>query len=172
MTGGDAFGQLVLKRHITSTFLRSFERLSGPAAIEAAWHGCGRASWFRWTGGTEALVALLQSYPPATTAIALGLGMAITFTQIGAPDRVQASILDFPPTFHDLLTQGAGVALAGMVVENPRESERVYTLYTGDLRRRVDEALEAAEEARIATLSAPERWYGSFFARLEAIRSQ
>src|SRR5262249_43460645 len=107
---------------------------------------------------------------PATSALALGLGMAITFTQIGSPERVQRSMREFPPLFHDLLVQGGGVALAGMINENPRESERVYALYTGDLRRRADEALQAAEEARIETQSMPERWYERFFARLEAIQ--
>jgi hypothetical protein len=172
MAGGDAYGKVVMKRCITAKFFQNFERTTDRTATQAAWHGCGRALWFCWTGDTHALVSLLRLYPPATSALAMGLGTAITFTQIGAPDRVQASIHGFPTFFHDLLAQGSGMALGGMIVENPAVSDRVYALYSGDLRRRLDETLQAAEEARIATLSSPERWYGTFFTQLERIRSR
>src|SRR5205823_1103234 len=116
-------------RRITRELLASFEGESTPALTEAAWHGCGRGIWFRAAAVPETLIDYLMMYPPATKAMTVGLGVAMTFTQIAAPDVVLRSIESMPDRFREDLLVGAGVALATLIHENPREEPRVRSLY-------------------------------------------
>jgi hypothetical protein len=166
ITGGEAFGRLVLTRKVTPRFLSDFEARDDPVSTLAAWHGCGRALWFRWTGDVGVLMSLLYAYPPATVSLAVGLGMAITFTQIAYPNAVGATIGCFSAGLRRYLATGAGVALAGMVTDNPAERARVFALYGGPLHADFEAALVAAERARVQTETAPENWYAAFFERL------
>ena len=170
--GGEAFTRVMLERQITAEFFRSFEQNLDPISTLAAWHGCGRALWIRWTGDFEKLGSLVQCYPPARPALALGLGIAIAFTQVGSPDRVIRAVQHLPAAIQRSVTWGCATALALKVDQNRAESDRIYTLYSGDLLRFMDEVLRVHAEAQSAVAASGEGWYGKFMACLDALQSR
>ena len=131
LSGGRSFGRMVRSRVVTRDLLRSFEHEETRLLTEAAWHGCGRAFWFRAPAAPEALCRLLELYPPATDCITWGLGVAMTLTQIANPDAVERSLQSMPERFQPTLMRGSGIALAAMVHENPDQEQRVRSLYAG-----------------------------------------
>src|SRR5262249_4493704 len=160
ITGGDAFCRTLLQQRVSPDFFRSFEQAADPLSTIAAWHGCGRALWFCWTGDSEMLTSVLQSYAPASTALSLGLGMAITFTQIASPDRGLRSIDGFPTSLHDLLMQACAVTVAILIEENPLERDRLHALYAGALGGCLDDVMHAVKETHGRAEASTPRWYG------------
>ena len=110
--------------------------------------------------------------PPARPALALGLGIAIAFTQVGSPDRVIRAVQRLPAAIQRSVTWGCATALALKVDQNRAESDRIYTLYSGDLLRFMDEVLRVHAEAQSAVAASGEGWYGKFMACLDALQSR
>lgn len=166
LAGGRSFALMVRTRTITPALLQSFEREATPALARAAWHGCGRALWFRAANDPTALARLLETYPPATEAMTLGLGVAMTLTQIAAPAAVVRSITSMPGCYLPQLRIGAGVALAAMIRENGGEESRVRAMYTAELAEDLDLATWANEG-----LAADADWYPTFVSRMMSARA-
>lgn len=161
IAGGRSFALIARTKTVTPALLAGFEREATPVLTEAAWHGCGRGIWFRAAADPAALVDYLSLYPPAAKAMALGLGVAMTFTQIANPALVLRTIEAMPDRFHEDLQIGSGVALATMIHEDRQEESRVRALYTGTLGSRRDDVLAAVEH-----FDDDARWYSVLRERL------
>src|SRR6185437_7065837 len=101
IVGGRSFALVARTKTITRELLAGFERERTPSLTEAAWHGCGRGVWFRGAAQPDVLTNFLTIYPPATAAMALGLGVAMCFTQIATPAAVTQSIDSMPARFRE-----------------------------------------------------------------------
>lgn len=165
LTGGYTFGKTAFAPELDARFFRRFEDPAPyPAHAQAAWHGCGRALWFRFTHNLPRLIETLEAYPPARRHLTYGLGMAMTFTQIAEPRQVNADIESFPPEYRELLRRGAGTALAGMLKDHPASATEVHRLYPGELGTYLARGMAAGE----AAASAGGDWYPTYFALLDA----
>lgn len=160
--GGRSFGRLVRAKSVTAELVRSFEKEATPALVQAAWHGAGRALWFRAAGQPEKLVEMLNVYGPAAQPMLIGLGFAMTYTQIATPENALQSLRSMPqPMQHDLHV-GGGVALAALIHEMTTEEGRIHSLYGAtELGPHLADALEAE---RITPRNAD--WYAAFNANM------
>jgi Protein of unknown function (DUF1702) len=161
IVGGRSFAGVARAARVTRELLESFEHEATPTLTAAAWHGCGRGLWFRAAAAPDALVGLLTTYPPATTALTLGLGVAMSFTQIASPAAVVRSIESMPERFHEHLRRGASIALAAMVHDDPGEERRIRSLHAATLGSYLDDTMAATEH-----LAVDRDWYGAFVDRL------
>jgi hypothetical protein len=158
LVGGRSFGRLVRAKTITSDLIRSYERERQPMLVDAAWHGAGRALWFRAPGEPDALLQMLHAYAPAVPAMTIGLGFAMTYTQIATPDRALQALRSMPAPLQHELRSGAGIALAALIHEMSSEEDRIHSLYRGtELAPFLADALEAE---RVTPKDA--NWYAAF----------
>ncbi|BBM87373.1 DUF1702 family protein [Candidatus Uabimicrobium amorphum] len=155
LIGGETFGKTIARKKWDRKFVEKFDVSHNYSFYrEAAWHGCGRSLWFKFNHDITALVKALELYPPATQELLLGVGVAITFTQIAQPQKVIADILRFPVKYHHALKEGAGISLATMTFEHPVVTEKLKELYCNELQPYFSNALHWGE-----TLPFDSDWY-------------
>ena len=78
------------------------------------------------------------------------------------------AVQHLPAAIQRSVTWGCATALALKVDQNRAESDRIYTLYSGDLLRFMDEVLRVYAEAQSAAAASGESWYGKFFDALQS----
>jgi hypothetical protein len=161
LVGGRSFARALRARAVTPEFLKRFESEATAIFTEAAWHGVGRALWFRSAANPKSLTEALLAYPPATTALTFGLGVAMTFTQIATPAAVARSMASMPERFRANLMIGGSLTLLAMINESPGEEHRIRSLHAGGLVSRLDAAVAA-----MAGLPFDADWYAAFLDRL------
>ena len=158
LVGGRSFGQVVRAKAVTHALIRSFEGEAQPSLTEAAWHGVGRALWFRSASRPDILAEVLGLYPPAAKPMSLGLGFAMTYTQLSSPASVAQSIRSMPLGLRHDLRVGGGVALAALAFEMPEQEDRVRTLFqSGELGPYLEDAVAAEQRS-----GADGNWYATF----------
>lgn len=155
LIGGETFGKTIARQKWDRGFVKLFDIKHRYSFYrEAAWHGCGRSLWFKFNHDIDALVKALELYPPATQELLLGVGVAITFTQIAEPQKVLQDIQRFPEKYHHGLKEGAGISLATMTFEHPVVTEKLKKLYCNELQPYFANALHWGE-----TLPFDHNWY-------------
>lgn len=166
LVGGRSFGRVIRAGAVTVELIRSYEREATPALMEAAWHGLGRGFWFREPGRPEQLLDLLAVYPPARDALLIGLGFAMTYTQISTPAVVLQTLRSMPADMALNLRIGGGIALAALVHEIPEEGTRIHASY--DATELGSHFADAIEAERVTPRD--KDWYERFNANLARIR--
>jgi hypothetical protein len=128
----------------------------------ATLHGCGRALWFLAMHNAPKIEEIVDAHPHLRDDLLAGVGIAVGFTQIYAPDNIMRAINSFSPTLHrDMVMRGAAVALANMPLDNPAILPRVQEASRGALQCVYERILDSMK------LAAPgDRWYSSFVERV------
>jgi len=91
--------------------------------VDGVYLGVGRALWFLYTRNPAKLTAALDADPDHAMAIARGLGVAITLTQLGTPERVFEEIATLPRIYWPELIAGSMMGFACLLVDDPRAAE-------------------------------------------------
>jgi hypothetical protein len=164
IAGGVGFGVTSGRRAFDDRTLARLEMPDLPGWREAAIHGCGRALWFIYPESPPEIERLLDRYPQHAALLVEGVGMAIGFTQLAAPDWTERTIARFSPAYRPALTLSAAVPLAESE-EQAELRERVHPSLPTDLRR----ALEACREAGRRADQEQERWFTTFCAELRRL---
>ncbi|WP_372367160.1 hypothetical protein [Candidatus Uabimicrobium sp. HlEnr_7] len=135
LIGGESFAKTIYCKNWDKNFITYWKK-DHPYSFyaETAWHGCGRCLWFNFYQDYNELTKALEIYKEATPHLALGLGAAITFTQITNPQKIVADIKRFPLRLQKDLMKGAGIALAFAIEEDSAFSSEITPLYDGELK--------------------------------------
>lgn len=124
---------------------------------EALFHGAGRALWFLYLNNFQALRDILSAHKDVAEPLGIGLGLAIAFTQVAAPEKILSALEEFPESQREHLIRGAGIAFQ---VHSKNDSEcrlNVEKLLTGELQGWYEGACLASQEAGEGAL-----WYPQY----------
>lgn len=123
MINGLAFGRVLLAGDLDRALAGSLAESFRGAERWAALHGVGRVLWFLNAGNPERLGRLLGLHREHAEPLAVGLGVAVCFTQVRRPERVLEVYDRLPAELRPWLLSGAGIALRFHAVNDP-EAER------------------------------------------------
>ncbi len=90
--------------------------------------GLGRVLWFHYAHRFDRLEAVMLRHPELAEELALGLGVAMTYTQLAWPERVVASIEAMSEPHRPWLRRGARLALAAGLREGVDFAEGLRAL--------------------------------------------
>ena len=114
---------------------------------EAVFHGVGRVLWFLYLNNFKALRAILDEHESVSEPMTVGLGLAIAFTQVAAPDHILRAIGSFPESRQLHLIRGAGIALQVHAGNDPECRYRIEQGLRGETREWYEGACRASAEA-------------------------
>jgi hypothetical protein len=134
MLNGLGFGRALL----AGAFDRvAFDRLAagyGEADRRAMLHGVGRVLWFLNLGNPPALSQILAAQGDLAEPLAVGLGVAIAFTQATRLEAVRETLAALPADLAPALWSGAGIALRFHAVNDPDAEAVIETGLAEDFR--------------------------------------
>lgn len=154
--GGAAFSQTASAGAIAPRRLERLAGVRGPSDLDGLYRGVGRALWFLYMHNEAKLAAVLDAHAGRAEALAQGLGIAITYTQLGTPERIFPDFASLPEKLWPALLSGARVALAGLVMEDSRVVEELCKLPPPL------DALLAEARAALVTLASGPGWERRF----------
>jgi hypothetical protein len=130
----------------------------------AALHGCGRAIWFLAMHNASKIEEIVNAHPELRDHLLAGVGIAIGFTQIYAPENIMRAVDSFSLAHRDMLMRGAAVALANMPLDNPAILPQVKDASRGRLKLLYDRIL-----TEMKLIDPGDRWYANFAERIRQI---
>lgn len=123
--GGETFG-LVLRRVDPSAAIQNAD--DDEVARVGLAMGVGRVLWFHYAHRYDRLVSVLERHPELAEDLCVGLGVAITYTQLSRPERIFDALDALPAEHQTALTMGVRLALAAGVRENAEMEEGIRAL--------------------------------------------
>lgn len=111
MLNGLGFARVLLHGRFDAGLAQRIARDVAPDDRPALWHGVGRVLWFLHLGNPAALARLLERHADLAEALAVGIGVAVCFTQVTDLALVQATLDALPARLRPWLCSGAGIAL-------------------------------------------------------------
>jgi hypothetical protein len=122
MLNGLGFARVLLRGRFDADTARQVLRAVAPEDRPAVLHGVGRVLWFLHLGNPAALTRCLERHAALAEALAVGIGVAVCFTQVTNLAQVEATLLALPAHLRPWLRSGAGIALRFHAV-NDAEAE-------------------------------------------------
>lgn len=154
MGNGCGFSMVLFRGQLTGEVKEAVLREKDHHWQEATLHGIGRVLWFLYLNNYNALNRILDDHREIAEPLALGLGLAIAFTQVGAPGDIVRSLDAFPDAHRVHLIRGAGIGFQVHAQNDTECRRRVERLLPGELS-------DWYEGARIASRDAGDgrEWY-------------
>lgn len=121
--GGSSFAIIAQDAAIDRGRLEAIPGIRNAADVDGVYFGVGRALWFLYTRNPAKLTAALEAHPDHAMAIARGLGVAITLTQLAMPERVFEEIATLPRVYWPELITGSMMAVTCLLLDDPRAAE-------------------------------------------------
>jgi hypothetical protein len=123
--GGSSFAVIAQTADVNKGRLEAIAGIRNAADLDGIYLGVGRALWFLYTRNPAKLAAVLDAHPDHAQAIARGLGVAITLTQLGEPERVFREMATLPSTYWQELLIGSLMAFTCLLMDDARAVEPV-----------------------------------------------
>ena len=114
---------------------------------EAAFHGVGRVLWFLCLNNFSALKKILDENNDVAEPLAIGLGLAIAFTQVATPEKILAGVGQFSDAQRPNVIRGAGIALQVHANNDPECKTNIEKIISGEMRDWYQGAWQASDEA-------------------------
>ena len=121
--GGSSFAVIAQTAAINKSRLEEIPGIRNAADLDGIYLGVGRALWFLYTRNPTKLAAALDAHPDHATMIARGLGVAITLTQLGTPERVFPEFAALPSVYWPELLAGSMMAFTCLLMDDVRAPE-------------------------------------------------
>jgi hypothetical protein len=125
MINGIGFGRALLAGDFDRRMARSLERAFRGPELWMALHGVGRVLWFLNLGNPPTLRSLLEIHRAHAEPLAVGLGVAITYTQVTRPEAIRRTLAALPEELQPWLRSGAGIALRFHAINDPEAEAAV-----------------------------------------------
>jgi hypothetical protein len=123
--GGSSFAVIAQTASVDKGRLEAIAGIRNAADLDGIYLGVGRALWFLYTRNPAKLAAVLDAHPDHAQAIARGLGVAITLTQLGEPERVFGELAALPSAYWQELLTGSLMAFTCLLMDDSRAAEPV-----------------------------------------------
>jgi hypothetical protein len=147
--GGASFALIAQMSGFDRARVEDMPGIRNAADLEGVYLGVGRALWFLYTRNHAKLAEILDAHPDRARDIARGLGVAITLTQMGTPDRVLAEFAQLPEIYWPQLLAGSLMAFTCLLMDDVRAAEAT-SRFPAPL-----DALIAETRSNIATYGGP-----------------
>lgn len=154
---GYGFARVLLAGGLAAEVAAALRRRFAGSERVAAFHGAGRALWFTHMGSFAALGGAIGAQGDETEPLAVGLGLALAFTQAAQPEDVGRGIEQLPAALHRPLAGGAGIGLAIHARNDPDAASALAEGLPAWLAGRLGDALAAAAAADGSAATA--EWY-------------
>lgn len=119
MLNGLGFGRVLLAGGFDRATVDRLVLGHGEDDRRAILHGVGRVLWFLHLGNPASLSRILAAHGDLAEPLAVGLGVAICFTQATRLDAVRETLAALPADLAPALWSGAGIALRFHSVNDP-----------------------------------------------------
>ena len=123
--GGDSFAHVCETGSYKASDLKRVKVPPGENWHHMKLFGIGRALWFLYMGDFQKLESVLEAHPEDASWIASGLGLAMTYTQIGTPERILPALSSISAKYAPDIIRGSIVALYGWGEDDPRSEEHL-----------------------------------------------
>src|SRR5260221_6049143 len=97
--GGSSFAMIAQAAALDTERLEDIPGIRNATDLDGIYLGAGRALWFLYTRNPGKLTSVLDAHPDHARAMARGLGVAITLTQLDTPDRVFQDFAALPRAY-------------------------------------------------------------------------
>lgn len=154
MPNGEGFALALFDGGFTRRVRDRIDAMPDRCSREAAFHGVGRVLWFLYMNNFPALCRILDENGDEGEPLGIGLGLAVAFTQVAAPERILRCVGSFPDRHRGNLIRGAGIALQVHAGNDDECRRRVEGSVSGELL----EWYAGAEQASRDAGTGPE-WY-------------
>jgi len=121
--GGSSFAAIAQTASVDKARIEDLAGIRTAADLDGVYLGVGRAIWFLYTRNHRKLAAVLDAHPDHARDIARGLGVAITLTQLGTPERVLPEIEALPSSYWPHLLAGSLMAFTCLMMDDVRVAE-------------------------------------------------
>jgi hypothetical protein len=121
--GGSAFAVAALSAAVNKQRLEDIPGIRNAADLDGIYLGAGRALWFLYTRNHTKLAAVLDEHPDHARAMARGLGVAITLTQLGTPERILPELAALPRAHWPELLAGSLMGFTCLLMDDARAAE-------------------------------------------------
>ncbi len=157
MANGFGFALVLFQGEFTKKIREMIVLEQDPRKREAILHGVGRVLWFLYLHNYSALKIVLDENESTAEPLAIGLGLAIAFTQVATPDNILRSLDAFPEESRMHLIRGAGIALQVHAQNDPECRRMVEELIHGEMCDWYEGAWQASIDA-----GEGEEWYPKY----------
>src|ERR1051326_2711560 len=147
MSNGYGFASVLFRGEFDKKTKEDILTIDDPRRREAVFHGVGRVLWFLYLNNVPALTTLLDEHEDIVEPLAIGLGLAIAFTQVATPENIIRTLDQFPESRRPHLIRGIGIALQVHAQNDPECRSTIEKTVTGELRNWYEGACRASEEA-------------------------
>jgi len=123
LAGGVSFGAVSELGRLDRALLESLGAQGDRWWRRGVYQGAGRAAWFLYMRNMARLnqmFADIEGWGEDAVSVAEGLGLAITYTQLGEPERILPCLEALPEALQAPLRRGARLCLAAAVSDDPR----------------------------------------------------
>jgi hypothetical protein len=159
MPNGYGFARVLFRGSFDEQLKNRMIGIEDERKREAAFHGVGRVLWFLYLNNFPELKKILKENEEIAEPLAIGLGLAIAFTQIATPERILMALDHFPDAQRLNLIRGAGIALQVHAHNDPECKFHIEKTIVGEMRDWYEGAWKASDEAGNG-----EEWYPKYHA--------
>ncbi len=122
--GGSSFAVIAQTAAVDKERLEAIAGIRNVTDLDGIYLGAGRALWFLYTRNPARLAAVLDAHPDHAAAMARGLGVAITLTQLDMPERIFfREIASQPSAYWQELIAGSFMAFTCLLTDDSRAAE-------------------------------------------------
>jgi hypothetical protein len=121
--GGSSFAVIAQTADVENSRLEDIPGIRNAGDLDGIYLGVGRALWFLYTRNFAKLAEVLDAHPDHAAAIARGLGVAITLTQLDTPERVLREFAALPRVYWQELLMGCLMAFTCLMIDDVRAAE-------------------------------------------------
>jgi len=123
LAGGASFGAISELGRLDRATLEALGAQGDRWWRRGVYQGAGRAAWFLYMRNMDRLNQLFEDiagWGEDVVPVAEGLGLAITYTQLGEPERILPALESLPAHLQDPLRRGARLCLAAAAADDSR----------------------------------------------------
>lgn len=128
IAGGAAFSVVAVNGKLHRPSLEILGKGYDANYARGIWQGAGRAAWFLYMRSPERIAKMLQELEDVVEPVAEGVGLAITYTQLGEPHRIVEQIEALPKRWAKSLRAGSRLCLAAAASDDPRIVSNIEAL--------------------------------------------
>ncbi|HEX3860337.1 MAG TPA: DUF1702 family protein [Stellaceae bacterium] len=121
--GGSSFAVIAQTATVDKGRLEAIPGIRNAADLDGIYLGAGRALWFLYTRNPAKLAETLDAHPDHAQAMARGLGVAITLTQLGTPEQVLRDMAALPSIYWRELLTGSLMGFTCLLMDDARAAE-------------------------------------------------
>ncbi len=157
MQNGYGFARVLFKGSFDGQLKQQLMNIEDARQRDAVFHGVGRVLWFLYLNNFDALKNMLEEHDDVAEPLAIGLGLAMAFTQVDTPEKILQALDHFPDAQRMHLIRGAGIALQVHANNDPECRSNIERMITGEMRDWYEGAWQASDDAGNG-----EEWYSRY----------